>query len=54
MEGLLLRCLSTEEARIAMGEVHKGMCGAHEVDVAKSRGVLANYVKRLFQILQEM
>jgi hypothetical protein len=30
VDGLLLRCLSKEEARIAMGEVHEGMCGAHQ------------------------
>jgi ribonuclease HI len=30
IEGLLLRCLGPEGARIAMGEVHEGMCGAHQ------------------------
>jgi hypothetical protein len=29
-EGLLLRCLSEEEAKVAMGEVHKGLCGTHQ------------------------
>jgi hypothetical protein len=29
IEGLLLKCLSEEEAKVAMGEVHEGMCGAH-------------------------
>jgi ribonuclease HI len=28
-EGLLLKCLSKEEAKAAMGEVYDGMCGAH-------------------------
>jgi hypothetical protein len=26
VDGLLLRCLNEEEAKIAMGEVHEGMC----------------------------
>jgi hypothetical protein len=30
MEGLLLKCLSEEEAKLTMGEVHEGMCGAHQ------------------------
>jgi hypothetical protein len=27
---LLLKCLGTNQARIAMGEVHKGICGTHQ------------------------
>ena len=30
MDGLLLRFLSKEEAKAAMGEVHEGMCGTHQ------------------------
>jgi hypothetical protein len=30
VEGVLLRCLSKEEAYLAMGEVHEGLCGAHQ------------------------
>jgi hypothetical protein len=30
MEGLLLKCLNEEESKVAMGEVHEGMCGAHQ------------------------
>jgi hypothetical protein len=30
MEGLLLKCLSKEEGKAAMGEVHDGICGAHQ------------------------
>jgi hypothetical protein len=30
MDGLLLKCLSKDQAKIAMGEVHEGMCGAHQ------------------------
>jgi hypothetical protein len=26
----LLRCLSEEEAKVAMGEVHEGMCDSHQ------------------------
>jgi hypothetical protein len=29
-EGLLLKCLSKEEAKAAMGEVHDGMCRVHQ------------------------
>jgi hypothetical protein len=31
MEGLLLKCHGEEEAKIAMGEVHEGTCGAHHL-----------------------
>jgi hypothetical protein len=27
--GLLLKCFDEEQARIVMGEVHKGLCGTH-------------------------
>jgi hypothetical protein len=30
IDGLLLMCLSDEQARIAIGEVHKGICGSHQ------------------------
>jgi hypothetical protein len=30
MDGLLLKCLSEEHAKIAMGEVHEGMCETHQ------------------------
>jgi hypothetical protein len=30
MEGLLLKCLGEEEVKVAMGEVHEVMCGAHQ------------------------
>jgi hypothetical protein len=30
IDGLLLRCLGDDEAMIAMGEMHAGMCGAHQ------------------------
>jgi hypothetical protein len=39
MDSLLLRCLSEEEARMAMGEVHGGLCGAHQ-SVHKMRWML--------------
>jgi hypothetical protein len=29
-DSLLLKCLGEEEAKIAMGEVHEGMCGTHQ------------------------
>jgi hypothetical protein len=30
MDGLLLKCLGEEEAKLAMGEVHGGMCRTHQ------------------------
>jgi transposase InsO family protein len=39
LDGVLLKCLSEEEARIAMGEVHEGMCGTHQ-SAYKMRWVL--------------
>jgi hypothetical protein len=30
IDGLLLQCLSEEEVKVAMGEVHEGMCGSHQ------------------------
>ena len=30
IDGVLLRCLGDEEARSLMGEIHEGVCGAHQ------------------------
>ena len=30
IDGVLLRCLSQENATVLMGEVHEGVCGAHQ------------------------
>jgi hypothetical protein len=30
VDGLLLKCLGEEQASVAMGEVHEGMCGTHQ------------------------
>jgi hypothetical protein len=30
IDGVLLRCLSQEDAKVLMGEVHEGVCGAHQ------------------------
>ena len=30
VDGMLLKCLNQEEAKVLMGEVHKGICGAHQ------------------------
>jgi hypothetical protein len=38
-EGLSLKCLSKEEAKITVGGVHEGMCGAHQ-DVHKMKWLL--------------
>jgi hypothetical protein len=29
IDGLLLKCLGSDQSRIAMGEVHEGICGTH-------------------------
>ena len=29
VDGVLLKCLNQEEAKVLMGEVHEGICGAH-------------------------
>ena len=29
-EDLLLKCLDSDQARVAMGEVHEGICGTHQ------------------------
>ena len=29
-EDLLLKCLNSEQTRVAMGEVHEGICGTHQ------------------------
>jgi hypothetical protein len=30
IDGLLLRCLGSDQSKIAMGEVHEGICGTHQ------------------------
>ena len=30
VNGVLLKCLNQEEAKVLMGEVHEGICGAHQ------------------------
>jgi hypothetical protein len=30
MDGVLLKCLSSDQSNIAMGEVHEGICGTHQ------------------------
>ena len=30
IDGVLLRCLDKEEAKILMGEIHEGVCGSHQ------------------------
>ena len=30
VDGVLLKCLNQEEAKLLMGEVHEGICGAHQ------------------------
>jgi hypothetical protein len=31
IDGLLLKCLDEEESKVAMGEVHEGMCDTHQL-----------------------
>nr|ABA94385.1 retrotransposon protein, putative, unclassified [Oryza sativa Japonica Group] len=30
IDGVLLKCLSTDKAKVAIGEVHEGICGTHQ------------------------
>ena len=30
IDGVLLRCLDKEEAKVLMGELHEGVCGSHQ------------------------
>jgi hypothetical protein len=30
-EDLLLKCLKSDQVRVAMGEVHEGICGMHQL-----------------------
>ena len=30
VDGMLLKCLKKEEAKVLMGEIHEGVCGAHQ------------------------
>jgi hypothetical protein len=30
LKGLMLKCLGEEQARVAMGEVHEGLCETHQ------------------------
>ena len=30
VDGILLKCLDEDQARVAMGEVHEGICGTHQ------------------------
>jgi hypothetical protein len=30
VDGVLLKCLNQEDARVLMGEVHEGVCGAYQ------------------------
>jgi hypothetical protein len=30
IDGVLLKCLGEEEAKTLMGEIHEGVCGAHQ------------------------
>jgi hypothetical protein len=30
IDGLLLKFLASDQSKIAMGEVHKGICGTHQ------------------------
>jgi ribonuclease HI len=39
IDGLLLKCLDEEQAKVAMGKVHEGMCGTHQ-SAHKMKGVI--------------
>jgi hypothetical protein len=39
-DGLLLKCLGSDQSKIAMGEVHKRICGTHQSLVYKMKCLL--------------
>jgi hypothetical protein len=56
-EDLLLKCLDSDQARVAMGEVHEGICGMHQsapkMKWLLHRAILLAYHDgRLFLLLQ--
>ena len=30
IDGVLLKCIDKEEAKVLMGEIHEGVCGSHQ------------------------
>ena len=42
LDGVLLKYLNQEEARVLMGEVHEGICGAHQ-SAYKMKWVIRRY-----------
>jgi hypothetical protein len=55
---LLLKCLDSDQARVAMGKVHEGICGTHQSAqkmkwlLRRARFLLAYHDGRLFSLLQ--
>ena len=53
-EDLLLKCLDSDQTRVAMGEVHDGICGTHQSApkmkwlLRRECFLLAKYDGRLF------
>jgi hypothetical protein len=53
IDGVLLRCISGDESKSLMGEIHEGVCGGtsigfqDEVDDQKECILLADYSRRL-------
>jgi len=43
VDGVLLKCFSQEEARVLMGEVHEGICRAHQ-SAYKMKWVICRWV----------
>jgi hypothetical protein len=57
INGLLLKCLGSDQSKIVMGEVHEGICGIHQ-SAHKMKWLLhricllADHAKRLLYVLQ--
>ena len=43
IDGLLLKCLDSDQSRLAMGEVHEGICGTHQ-SAHKMRWLIKGHV----------
>ena len=60
IDGVLLKCIDKEEAKVLMGEIHEGVCGSYQ-SAYKMKWVIrrngyffANNVRRLLHILQRL
>ena len=44
IDGVLLRCLDKEEAKVLMGEIHEGICGSHQSAYMSARMTFYGFI----------